>query len=72
MSRWLKLRVGVAALAALIAMAIPLVFSLPTFGGDFEGARLERIRQSPQYLNGRFENKPPYKNELALMRNIRD
>ena len=72
MSRWLKFLIGVLALAALIGLAIPLVFSLPTFGGDFEGARLERMRQSPQYSNGRFENKPPYKNELALIRNIKD
>ena len=72
MSRWLKFLIGVLALAALVGLAIPLVFSLPTFGGDIEGARLERMRQSPHYINGRFENTPPYKNELALIRNIKD
>ena len=68
----LKTLVVLLVLAAVVGLSIPLVFSLPTFGGVFEGARLERMRQSPQYVNGRFENKPPYKNQLALIRNIQD
>ncbi len=72
MSRWLKLLVGLLFLAGAVGMAVALVFSLPTFGGDFEGARLERMRQSPEFIEGRFDNTPPYKNELALIRNIQD
>ncbi len=72
MSRLLKPLLVVLALAALVGLAMELVFRLPAFGGVFEGARLERIRQSPQYLHGRFENTPPYQNELHLLRNIQD
>ena len=68
----LKALVVLLVLSAFIGLAIPLVFSLPSFGGDFEGARLEHMRRSPQYVNGRFENNPPYKSELALLRNIKD
>ena len=51
MSRPLKLLLVVLALAALVGLAMELVFRLPAFGGVFEGARLERMQQSPQYLH---------------------
>ena len=35
-----------------------LVLRMPVFGGTIEGTRLDRIRQSPQFVDGRFENTP--------------
>jgi hypothetical protein len=43
---------------ALLAVVVSLTFQLPPFGGRFRGARLECMRQSPQYIDGRFENTP--------------
>ena len=48
------------ALAALLALATWATLRLPSFGGSFEGERLERMRQSKQFVDGRFENAPPY------------
>ncbi len=72
MSRRLKIFSAILALAALAGLAGYLTFRLPAFGGAFEGARLERMRQSPQYVSGRFENDPPYKSALDLVQNLRD
>ncbi|MGH8429382.1 MAG: MBL fold metallo-hydrolase [Solimonas sp.] len=44
---------------------------MPVFGGDFEGERLERMRRSPQYQDGRFENSPRSPGGLALVETIR-
>ncbi|MGH8530060.1 MAG: MBL fold metallo-hydrolase [Nevskiales bacterium] len=52
-------------------MSVFLVFRTPTFGGAFEGARLERMRQSPQYHDGRFDNSPRSPGGLKLIENIR-
>lgn len=52
----LKITVGV---IAVLAIAAFVTFQLPEFGGRFSGARLERMRQSPHYVDGRFENTPP-------------
>ena len=48
------------------------VLRLPAFGGSFEGARLERMRLSPQFHNGRFENTPPYVSDMSLKRELHD
>ncbi len=56
-----------ALLAVLLAVASWLVFKLPSFGGVAEGARLERMRQSPQFINGRFENTPPYASDMSML-----
>jgi L-ascorbate metabolism protein UlaG (beta-lactamase superfamily) len=45
------------------------VLQLPVFGGRFDGARLDRMQRSPEYLSGRFENDPPQKSGLALLEN---
>lgn len=58
------------ALAALLAAGTWLVFRLPVFGGVAEGARLERMRQSPQFHGGRFENTPPYVSQLSFWREL--
>lgn len=47
------------------------MFQLPSFGGRFEGKRLERMRRSPQFIGGRFENTPPQDTDTALMKTMR-
>jgi L-ascorbate metabolism protein UlaG (beta-lactamase superfamily) len=48
---------------AILVLALVIagwfVFRLPQFGGSFEGARLDRMKRSPQFADGRFENNPP-------------
>ena len=56
---------------ALLAVAVWLALRLPTFGGSFDGERLVRMQRSPEYVAGRFENKPPYQADLALVDNLR-
>lgn len=72
MSRGFKVLLVVGVVAAFLGLSAVLVLTLPTFGGTMEGERLARMRQSPQYVDGRFENMPPYRAELALVQNIRD
>lgn len=67
MKRLKKTGLVLLALAALIALGTWLTFRLPSFGGTAEGARLERMRQSKQFHNGRFENTPPYVSNLSLL-----
>ena len=47
------------ALAGGLAAATAAAFRLPVFGGTPEGARLERMRRSPQWHGGRFRNPTP-------------
>ncbi len=56
---WKILRV-LLVLAVVLAFAVWLVFRLPAFGGDFEGARLQRMLASTHYHGDHFENVPPY------------
>lgn len=53
--------------AAVLAVAAFFVFQLPAFGGKFEGARLERMRRSPQWIDGRFQNVPPQDDDSSLI-----
>ena len=48
-----------------------LALRLPGFGGEFDGERLQRMQRSPAYVQGRFENTPPYLQDLALVENFR-
>jgi len=41
---------------AILAIVVFLIFRLPGFGAAPSGARLERIRHSPQFRGGRFVN----------------
>ena len=66
MKRWQKAGLAVLALAGLLAVAAWLVFQLPSFGGVPEGARLDRMRLSRQFHEGRFENTPPYVSNLSF------
>ncbi len=72
MSRLSKILLVLAVLAAFLTLSAYLVLGLPTFGGEMQGERLARMQASPQYVKGRFENSPPYQNDLAMLQNIRD
>lgn len=43
----------------IIGVAIPIVLSQPCFGRNPRGARLERVKQSPHYRDGQFQNEEP-------------
>ncbi len=58
------------ALGALGYLAVHLVTQLPQFGGEPEGARLERIKKSPEYSGTRFENKPPQSKNDEIIKTI--
>lgn len=63
MKRALK-RLGQLVLAALLlASAVALIFGWKAFGHRAEGARLERMKKSPQWLDGAFENPQPLRNK---------
>jgi len=66
-----KVVVWLLLLAAVLAVATWIVFQLPSFGGVPEGARLERMRRSPQFHGMRFENTPPYVSNLSFTREIK-
>ena len=44
------------ALLLAVGIALLIVLQLPAFGRAPRGKRLERIKQSPHYRNGRFHN----------------
>jgi len=67
-----KLLVVLALLVLVLMAAIWGVLRLPAFGGTWEGARLARMQQSPQFHNGRFENTPPYVSNMSLQRELHD
>ena len=60
-----------ALVVVLLAVCVWLVLRLPVFGDEAQGERLGRMQQSPQFVQGRFENQPPYQPDLALFENIR-
>lgn len=74
MTRIKKLIKVVALLVAVLAIVLGItaffVLQLPAFGGKFEAQRAERMRLSPQYEDGRFENTPPQKTDSSLIRNF--
>jgi L-ascorbate metabolism protein UlaG (beta-lactamase superfamily) len=72
MKRLKKIAVTLLLLALVLTVATWMVFQLPSFGGMADGARLERMRQSPQFHNGRFENTPPYVSNMSLQRELHD
>ena len=62
-----KIIVGIVAVLAVVTL---LVFQLPSFGGSFEGERLERMKGSPEYKDGRFENDPKQNMDSSIIKNI--
>jgi L-ascorbate metabolism protein UlaG (beta-lactamase superfamily) len=71
MRRLRKVLKVVAIVVVVLAIAVVVVFQLPQFGGRFTGQRLERMRRSPQWKNGRFENTPPQDTDSSLIKTIR-
>ena len=71
MKRLKTIALWLIAIAALLALAVWLIFKLPSFGGTFEGERLERMRQSKQFINGRFENTPPYVSDMSMLAELK-
>jgi L-ascorbate metabolism protein UlaG (beta-lactamase superfamily) len=51
--------IAILALSALLILTGFLILRLPAFGAAPSGARLERVRQSPQFRDGRFVNAVP-------------
>ena len=66
MKRLKKFALTLLAIAALLALAGWLIYQLPSFGGAPEGERLQRMQQSKQFINARFENTPPYVSDMSL------
>jgi L-ascorbate metabolism protein UlaG (beta-lactamase superfamily) len=58
-----KILLGIVAILALAGFG---VFQLPAFGGRFDGERLERMHESPEFIDGRFQNTPPQKTDNSL------
>ena len=52
--------------AAVVAMLVVVTLQRPAFGGTPQGARLERIHKSPQFINGRLQNTPPQNTDNSL------
>jgi L-ascorbate metabolism protein UlaG (beta-lactamase superfamily) len=59
------------AIVAVLALAGYGVFQLPAFGGRFAGQRLERMQQSAEFIDGRFENTPPQNPDGAFWETVR-
>ena len=75
MKTWKLLATVVVVLALLVLALLAAtwgVLRLPAFGGTWEGARLARMQQSPQFTNGRFENTSPYVSKLSVLRELHD
>lgn len=54
-----KIIVGIFLLVVALSAAVFGYLQLPMFGSVPEGARLERIMQSPNYRDGEFRNLDP-------------
>ena len=68
MKKFAKILFGTVALFVLAGYGI---FQLPAFGGRFAGERLERMRRSPEFIDGRFQNTPPQKTDNAFWQTLR-
>jgi L-ascorbate metabolism protein UlaG (beta-lactamase superfamily) len=70
-SVWRVIALTLLALVVLVAVATPLVLSLPPFGGKPNGERLTRARASPLYRDGAFVNPlPPASYTWGDVRNL--
>ena len=47
---------SIISIAALLTVAVALFINQPSFGRTPRGDRLERVKQSPNYRNGAFQN----------------
>ena len=70
-SIWRVIAIGALLLITAVAIATPLVLSLPPFGGELSGERLARARANPLYRDGAFVNPlPPAGYTWAYMREL--
>ena len=60
-----------AVLVVVLGAATWAVFQLSQFGGRFKGQRLARMRRSPQFIDGRFQNIPPQNTDSSLIKTFR-
>ena len=63
MKKFAKILLGIVVILGLAGYG---TFQLPAFGGRFDGARLERMHRSPEFIEGRFQNTPPQKTDGAF------
>lgn len=54
-----KMSIIIISIIAVIGILALIILNLPVFGGKPSGARLERMKQSPNYKNGQFQNQIP-------------
>ncbi|VBB04903.1 Hypothetical protein LUCI_0109 [Lucifera butyrica] len=60
MKRWVrKMLLALLISVVILALGIGLYIQQPKFGTLPQGARLERIERSPNYVNGQFQNLVP-------------
>ena len=72
-SAWKTIAFALLALIVLVALATPLVLSLPPFGGELGGECLARARANPLYRDGAFVNpRPPAEYTWDDVRNLID
>ena len=70
-SLWRVIAIVAVVLIAGVAIATPLVLSLPPFGGEMNGERLARARANPLHRDGKFVNPlPPASYTWADVRNL--
>jgi L-ascorbate metabolism protein UlaG (beta-lactamase superfamily) len=71
MRRLRRILTSLLVVGVLLAAATWAVFQLPAFGGRASGARLARMRASPQFIGDRFENTPPQDTDTAWLETLR-
>lgn len=67
-----KVLLWIAVVFAVLVIAAIVTLRMPAFGGVAEGARLERMRHSPQFRGKRFQNPPPQKDEFEYLTTLRN
>jgi L-ascorbate metabolism protein UlaG (beta-lactamase superfamily) len=70
MKRLKTVLIVLGSLTVVVAVATYLTFQLPSFGGTFDGSRLERMQASPEFIGGRFENSPPQRTDNSIVKTV--
>ncbi len=68
MKKFAKILLGIVVVLALAGYG---VFQLPAFGGRFAGERWDRMQNSPEFIDGRFQNTPPQETDAAFWEMVR-
>ncbi len=66
-----KMIFGIIGLAVLLGLAVLIFLQHPMFGKQPEGERLERMKQSPNYRDGTFQNQSPTRMLLSDKSRVR-